>query len=609
MRKGHLRGLGILVFAMGTLALVLVSGKDSLATSFNPASTASVADTTASAHSNVSGTFSIPAPDSNFQNLDVITFTPPGWGIGNCPANNPGAASASCADDPIPNGARVETLTSSSTLGLLNQPCKSTVPVSFNMMDATTHMGTTVTYANIFGDDNGDGIPNGAQMYPDFLVRLLRTAPYPGGTPLQPIQRLYGQVPVSGVNVSLNFVIFRPGVTLNGQLLDSALGFSSVSVLQDTGDPLAAPTPNAITDFCTPLSVNTTTFGVTQDNPDSSGANEAGFTYRTNPAAGHYNFVTFAKSQPDADNDGIENALDTCPTQGNNGWDPRSASPAQDIDGDGVPATCDPDDTSPNNDIDGDGFQNRGDNCPLVANPDQADVDADGIGDACDPHVNSVGGHTHQECDVMPIAIGSGGAGAPNSAQFPPCGNTPSTPSPTPSSTPASPTPTPTPAGTPTPVGETPTPTPVGQTPTPTPTPTPVGQTPTPTPAPTPVGQTPTPTPAPTPVGQTPTPTPEGQTPTPVPSGGALPMQGDVDCDTAVSSVDALAVLRFVAHLSVNQQDGCPTVGGGVNGHLFGDVDCTGDVSSVDALGILRFVADLTVAQQPGCPAMASSLS
>jgi len=35
-------------------------------------------------------------------------------------------------------------------------------------------------------------------------------------------------------------------------------------------------------------------------------------------------------------------------------------------------------------DCDGDGFYNRGDNCPLVANPDQADVDTDDIGDACD---------------------------------------------------------------------------------------------------------------------------------------------------------------------------------------------------------------------------------
>jgi len=36
-------------------------------------------------------------------------------------------------------------------------------------------------------------------------------------------------------------------------------------------------------------------------------------------------------------------------------------------------------------DADHDGICDAGDNCPTVANPDQADLDHDGIGDACDP--------------------------------------------------------------------------------------------------------------------------------------------------------------------------------------------------------------------------------
>ncbi len=39
----------------------------------------------------------------------------------------------------------------------------------------------------------------------------------------------------------------------------------------------------------------------------------------------------------------------------------------------------------PNDDDDGDGVPNAIDNCPKVANPDQANDDGDAFGDACDP--------------------------------------------------------------------------------------------------------------------------------------------------------------------------------------------------------------------------------
>lgn len=47
-----------------------------------------------------------------------------------------------------------------------------------------------------------------------------------------------------------------------------------------------------------------------------------------------------------------------------------------DVDGDLLPDACDPD-------IDGDGVLNALDNCPTVANADQADIDGDNVGDAC----------------------------------------------------------------------------------------------------------------------------------------------------------------------------------------------------------------------------------
>ena len=61
--------------------------------------------------------------------------------------------------------------------------------------------------------------------------------------------------------------------------------------------------------------------------------------------------------QPDADNDGVLDLVDNCPT---------TANPDQaDTDGDGIGDACD--------------------NCPAVANADQADTDGDGIGDVCEP--------------------------------------------------------------------------------------------------------------------------------------------------------------------------------------------------------------------------------
>ena len=77
---------------------------------------------------------------------------------------------------------------------------------------------------------------------------------------------------------------------------------------------------------------------------------------------------------PDADGDGVADAVDNCPAVANPGQ--------ADSDGDGVGDACDTPDAPP--DADGDGVADAVDNCPEVANADQADSDSDGVGDACD---------------------------------------------------------------------------------------------------------------------------------------------------------------------------------------------------------------------------------
>jgi hypothetical protein len=299
-------------------------------------------------------------------------------------------------------------LNANATLGLINGPCNSALPVACDMMNSTTDTSATVTFDEQFQDADANTLPDGVDKFPDFITRML-----PGQTP---IFRQFGQASVAGSAVSLNFVVLAPGATIPVLgALDSAWGYASVSILNNNGDPGATAAPSAITEFCTPLSTDITTFGTSQDNPATS-ADESGVTIQTNPAnGGTYTFHARSISLYDTDDDNIDNSIDTCPYKANTG-DPTVAGEG-DQDNDGIDDACDPTPTETKVDEDDDAYTNRGDNCPLIANgadPDnQLDGDTDGIGDACDQNPTTADGGSASPVDVTNEATVEITGGAP----------------------------------------------------------------------------------------------------------------------------------------------------------------------------------------------------
>jgi hypothetical protein len=354
-----------------------------------------LSDYSADANADITIRFSLDAPDYNFG--AVVTLTPREWFV------------ASAAD--VPLGALVGTLGAQSTLGLLNEPCVSAVGPSFELLNASTDTSDTVSWSDGFLDVNpANGLPDAVDHYPDFLNLI-----YPGITPKA---RLYGQADVVTAEIPLNFVLFEPGTFLPSlPVFDPGWGYPSVTVL----NPLAFPTV-PISDFCTPLDITRTVWGLSRDNPDTP-VDESGYEVRRNPPfGGMYDFWTYASSLLDADADGYENQLDTCPLDVNMDESPREGNGP---DGDGIDSVCDPEPDVGNNDLDDDGYMNRGDNCPLVFNPGNADADSDGIGDACDPDPFDWNGTWIDLYPLVGVEI-SGPPGVPQTTpEVPPVGGGP----------------------------------------------------------------------------------------------------------------------------------------------------------------------------------------
>ena len=442
-RKSVLLVSGLL--ALVALVSILGATDTARAQTFNPTYSATLVNPETGANSDFTVEFSLPKGDVQFGG--AVFFIPSEWGI--TPAED------------IPIGAVVGSLTATATLGLINGACNNILPVSFTMLNASTDPTDTVQYLDSDDDDDDDedylkdtdqnGLQDGIEQYPDFITRVLDDQPGDEvGQPLQPIRRSAGITIVAGVNVLIQFLIFEPGTFISENIPnDAELGFPSVLLLQNGGDPDSDPIPSAITDFCTPLTSTITTFGISKDNPctdspplneldplcevtsapleitgdETSDPDEGGIPLSTNPAEGTYTFTTIAAGQRDADGDGIENGLDTCAFVANLG-DPRILGDG-DADSDGIDAACDPNDNNVNSDEDLDGYLNRQDNCPLVANGEegsnQRDTDNDFIGDDCDPDPDDADAQGALIIVNVPTEITIGPGGEP-SQETPPAG-------------------------------------------------------------------------------------------------------------------------------------------------------------------------------------------
>ncbi len=393
---------------LGLLAFLLVLGgaDTARAQTFNPTLEITLADARPLATSNFTTDFNLPEGDVNFGG--VVAFIPNEWEI------TPG--------DEIPIGTVVGRLTSQATLGIINGACNNVLPVVFIMQNASIDITDTVAFDD--ADDNltedfaedkdGNGLLDAIDKYPAFINRVLMDE---DDNPLQPIRRSAGATVVAGANVLLQFLIFEPGTFIDEEIPnDPELGFPTVTLLQDAGDPQPESEPGPITDFCTPLLSSNTSFAISMDNACTD---DVPLDELDPICTVHGAFLIDCDDPFDSDGDQIAN--DGCPTVGDEAETDCEDDVDDDADGwvnDGCPAIGEPEDSTPTEpdeggqvlfrnpeagtytfttvtvglrDADGDSYENPLDTCPFdpnVGNPrigGDGDLDTDGLDAACDP--------------------------------------------------------------------------------------------------------------------------------------------------------------------------------------------------------------------------------
>ncbi len=367
-----------------------------------------------------------PSTDANLAGM--VMFTPPEWTVPK--------------GDTVPVGAIAGRVDEEEFLGLLNNPCNNRIQVSWTLLNASINVndaiaprpaGETDVMQPLAMDANSNGIPDGADRYPQFLADFYSA----GGTPVQPRARLFGISNVQSQWITENILFFEPGTTLEiGQTVvtfSPSLGYPAVMVRQD---PTAPGGAGPVTDTCAPTYTDLVVLGKALDNPctptSAQGAN-CPVTTDTPPDAkqlGYPSFPCDPRSKFDDDGDGVIN--DGCPTNGftaesgaecnNDTSDDGEDSAVNDgcppfgevSEGSRVPGACTPADeggcTNRGNpasggsytftvlamserDADGDGIENGLDTCVYTYNPEWNppgidpvnDPDMDGLPTVCDP--------------------------------------------------------------------------------------------------------------------------------------------------------------------------------------------------------------------------------
>jgi hypothetical protein len=451
---------------MAVTLVALLNGADVALGTFTPSTTVALSSSSTSASSDVTLTYSL--PDGDLAASLLVHFTPGSSTV------RPGPGHPSFIGGTHPAlGDVIGTGTYTIDFGILNGACSLSFAVPVTLLNATVNnaggnlvsgvplatSGSLGTLESMYTDDGNapgaapppgavapvNGLPADVERYPAYLNTLLTPD---GGSAIQPLARYVANKVIASNVYSLNVVVLSPGALSAysasnplADMADSALGYPMLVFLHRE-DPTQDPTPSAITDSCSDDTRVTTLFGTSRINPCNgvtsppcntpSGINDptvggsSGLVRYTNPSSmGTYLWMNFHQSQRDADGDGYENALDTCPLTVNT----ESPHMTNGADADMIDPVCDPtpaaDTGSGNHDGDvaanGAALLNAFDNCPLVANGTQTDTErgtvyttaarrggprSDDIGDACEANDTVANGAFETRVSVVARCIG-----------------------------------------------------------------------------------------------------------------------------------------------------------------------------------------------------------